>query len=88
METTKTKTSDQSQGAVESAKETGRAVSQVQSQAQVKARELREEAVFQMRDQVDHRSTQAGEQIKMIGGALRQTSEQLRTDGQDSPAQL
>lgn len=61
-------------------------VSKAQAQAQQKARELRGEAGFQLREQVSHRSNEAGEQIVSVSGALRKSSEQLRTDGMDLPA--
>jgi hypothetical protein len=40
-----------------------------------------------MREQVDQRSTQAGEQVNATAEALRTTSRQLRDQGQDAPAQ-
>ena len=61
-------------------------VSKAQAQAQQTARELRGEAGFQLREQVNQRSTEAGEQIVSVSDALRKSSEQLRTDGMDAPA--
>jgi hypothetical protein len=40
-----------------------------------------------MREQVDQRSTQAGEQVSATAQALRTTSRQLREEGQDAQAQ-
>jgi hypothetical protein len=40
-----------------------------------------------MREQVDQRSTQAGEQVSVTAEALRSTSRQLRDQGQDAQAQ-
>jgi hypothetical protein len=40
-----------------------------------------------MREQVDQRSTQAGEQVSATAEALRTTSRQLRDQGQDAQAQ-
>jgi hypothetical protein len=40
-----------------------------------------------MREQVDQRSTQAGAQVSATADALRSTSQQLRDQGQDAPAQ-
>ena len=40
-----------------------------------------------IREQVDQRSTQAGEQVSASADALRTTSRQLREQGQDGPAQ-
>jgi hypothetical protein len=51
------------------------------SDAKVKTRE-------QLRQQVDSRSTQAGEQITKTGSALRQTAQQLRGDQQEQPARI
>ncbi|HEV7774217.1 MAG TPA: hypothetical protein VGO48_13125 [Conexibacter sp.] len=39
-----------------------------------------------IREQVDQRSTQAGEQVSSSAHALRSTSERLREEGQDGPA--
>jgi hypothetical protein len=51
------------------------------SDAKVKTRE-------QLRQQVDSRSTQAGEQMTKTGSALRQTAQQLRGDQQEQPARI
>ena len=56
-------------------------VSGAQEHTKEKAKELTSEVGYELKDQVDYRSTQAGEQIQSIGGALRQSSEQLRNDG-------
>ncbi len=57
-------------------------------QVQDKAVEVKSQAGGQIREQVDTRSTQAGEQMNSVGGALRRTSEQLRQEGKDQPARL
>ena len=85
---TATKTSDQSQGAVESAKETGQeVVTQVQSQAQVKARELREGDRI---PDAETRSTivrlKPGSRSRRSAAHADGRTEQLLTDGQGSPA--
>ena len=41
-----------------------------------------------MRDQVDQRSTQAGERISSSGSDLRSVGEELRKQGKDTPARL
>ena len=56
-------------------------VQQKASEAKVKTRE-------QLRQQVDSRSTQAGEQMTKTGSALRQTAEQLRGDQHEQQARI
>jgi ElaB/YqjD/DUF883 family membrane-anchored ribosome-binding protein len=55
-------------------------------QVQEKAQEAAGEARTRLRDQVDQRSTQAGEQIGATAQALRSTADRLREEGQDAPA--
>ena len=75
-------------GAVEQTKEKGKELaSQAQQQAHEKTSELRSQAETRFREQVDVRSTQAGEQLSAVGQALRQSSERLRTEGKGTPAQ-
>ncbi len=66
-----------------------RAKEQMQQKAQV-AQDQVKGAVgtmqSRMREQVDQRSTQAGEQVSSSAHALRATSDQLREEGQDGPA--
>jgi ElaB/YqjD/DUF883 family membrane-anchored ribosome-binding protein len=66
----------------------GELVSQAQQQVQEKAHELRGEASTRFREQVDQRSTQAGQETRAIGQALRRSSQQLRTEGKDTPARV
>lgn len=74
-------------GAVQETAEKGKElVSEAQEQVQAKTQELRGEAAVRLREQVDERSTQAGEQVHALGQALHQTSEQLRSEGRDVPA--
>jgi ElaB/YqjD/DUF883 family membrane-anchored ribosome-binding protein len=40
----------------------------------------------QLREQIDTRSSQAGEQVRSTAQAVRQTSSKLREDGQEMPA--
>jgi uncharacterized membrane protein YheB (UPF0754 family) len=56
-------------------------IQQKASEAKVKTRE-------QLRQQVDSRSTQAGEQMTKTGSALRQTAQQLRGDQQEQQAKI
>lgn len=64
---------------------TDRAKEQAQV-AQQKAKETTDTMRARMRDQVDQRSTQAGQQVHSTAQALRTTSERLREEGQDGPA--
>jgi ElaB/YqjD/DUF883 family membrane-anchored ribosome-binding protein len=57
-----------------------------QQQVQEKAQEAAGEARSRLRDQVDQRSTQAGEQVSSSAQALRSTAQQLRDEGQEAPA--
>lgn len=62
---------------------------QVQEKAKVAQEKLSEGAATmrsRVREQMDERSTQAGEQVASSAQALRSTSEHLREDGQDSQA--
>ena len=82
-------TETRSGGAVAEAKEKGAELaSTTQEQISTKAHELSEEAGFQMREQLDQRSTQAGEQVQAVGSALKSGVDQLRSDGQDVPAKM
>ena len=56
-------------------------IQQKASEAKVKTRE-------QLRQRVDSRSTQAGEQMTKTGSALRQPAQQLRGEQQEQPARI
>lgn len=82
-------TSDRPGGAVADVKDKGEElVSSAQQQVSAKAHELGEEANFQVREQLDRRSTQAGEQVQAMGSALQSGVEQLRSEGKDVPAKV
>jgi vacuolar-type H+-ATPase subunit E/Vma4 len=55
-------------------------------QAKEKAQQAGAQARDRVRDQVDQRSTQAGEQAGSAADALRKASEQLRNDGNEPVA--
>jgi hypothetical protein len=57
-------------------------------QAKDKAQEAAGQARRGLRDQLDTRSTQAGERVSGIAGDVRSVGEQLRRDGKDQPARL
>jgi len=82
-------TSGRPGGAVAEMKEKGEElVSSTQEQLSTKAHQLSEEASFQVREQLDQRSTQAGEQVEAMGHALQSGVEQLRSEGKDVPARV
>ena len=56
--------------------------------AQEKAQQAAGEAKGRLREQVDQRSTQAGEQLATSAGDVRTVGEQLRKQGKDKPAEL
>jgi ElaB/YqjD/DUF883 family membrane-anchored ribosome-binding protein len=57
-------------------------------QAKEKAQEAATEAKGRVREQVDQRSTKAGEQVSSTAGDLRSVGEELRKQGKDTPAKL
>ena len=63
-------------------------VSSAQEQITTKAHELGGEAEFRIREQLDQRSTQAGEQVQSIGKVLQSGANQLRSEGKDMPAKV
>jgi hypothetical protein len=54
--------------------------------AQDKLKEGAQQAQSRAREQIDQRSTQAGEQVSVAARALRQTSSHLRAQGQEPHA--
>lgn len=74
-------------GTVEHAQDKGKELaSQAKEQVQEKTHELRGEARTRFREQVDQRSTQAGHEVEAMAHAFRRGSEQLRSEGKDTPA--
>ena len=69
---------------------TGRArqTEQAKEQAKEKAQEGAQQAKRSVRDQVDQRSTQAGERVGSTAQDIRSVSEELRKQGKDQPAKL
>ena len=59
---------------------------QVQEQVDQKAQEMRGKAGERVRQELDTRSTQAGEQVTTTADAIRRVGEQLRGEGNDTPA--
>ena len=78
-----------STGTVAQAKETGsELVTQAKEQLGAKTAEMRGDAAFQLREQVEQRSMQAGDQIHAVGQALRAGVDDLRTDGKGASADV
>jgi ElaB/YqjD/DUF883 family membrane-anchored ribosome-binding protein len=58
------------------------------SQVGAMTQDAREQARGRAREEVDRRSTQAGEQVSSTADALRRTGSQLRDEGKDTPARV
>ena len=59
---------------------------QVQEAAQEQVQEKTEQARGKLRDEVDTRSTEIGQQVSGTSEAIREAASQLRQKGQDGPA--
>jgi hypothetical protein len=59
---------------------------QVQEAAQEQVQEKKEQARTKLRDEVDTRSTDFGQQVSGTSEAIREAASQLRQKGQDGPA--
>src|SRR5215216_6461826 len=57
-------------------------------QLQEKASDAKTQTREKLREQIDTRSTQTGEQMTCTASALRQTAQRLRGEGQESPAKV
>src|SRR4051794_33185208 len=57
-------------------------------QAKEKAQETAQQAKRGVRDQVDQRSTEAGERVGTMASDVRSVADQLRSQGKDQPAKL
>jgi hypothetical protein len=73
------------QSATDQAKEK---VQETAGQVQQKAVEVKGQAGDRVRQELDVRSTEAGEQLGLTADAIRRTGEQLRSDGNDTPAKV
>ena len=61
---------------------------EVAGQAQEKVQQAAGEAKSRVRDQVDQRSTEAGQRVHATAGDIRSVGEELRKQGNDQPAKL
>jgi len=80
-----TTAADQAQGAASQVKDQAQ---QAAGQAKAQAQQVAGKAKGRVAAQVDQRSTQAGEQVTSTAHDARSIAEQLRSKGQDKPAQL
>jgi vacuolar-type H+-ATPase subunit H len=63
-------------------------VEQAKEQAKEKVQEASGQARDRVREQVDQRSTQAGERVTSVAQDARSVGEELRRQGKDQPARL
>ena len=68
--------------------QTGEKAKEVAGQAQEQASQVADKARSSVRDQVDQRSTQAGEQISTQASDVRTVAEELRKQGKERPAKV
>jgi hypothetical protein len=68
--------------------EGGSTAEQAKAQAKDKAQQAAGQAKSTLRDQVDQRSTQAGEKVGGVASDVRSVGQQLREQGKDQPAKL
>jgi hypothetical protein len=74
-------------GTAEQAREKGgELVAQAQQQVQEKAQQAKSDVGGRLREQLDERSNQAGEQVQSFAVAMRRTSDKLHEDGNDGAA--
>ena len=55
-------------------------------QAKERVQDAKQQARGRLREQVDQRSTQAGEQVSSAAADVRSVAQELRTQGKDTPA--
>jgi hypothetical protein len=77
-----------SSAAQEKAGQVGESMHEAAGQAQEKATEVTGKAQGMLHDQVDQRSTQAGEKVAETADDLRSVGEELRKQGKEGPAKL
>jgi hypothetical protein len=66
----------------------GSTAEQAKEQAREKAQQAAGQAKSRLRDQVDRRSTEAGEKVGGFASDVRSVGQQLRVQGKDQPARL
>lgn len=81
-------TASEQSGAGQAMEKVQETAQQVQSQLGGKASEVRGQVGGQLKQQIDTRSTDFGEQISSAAQAARRIGEELRKDGKDAPARF
>jgi len=80
---------NETEGSVSQARaQVGEAAGEMQEKARETAQEARAKAGDRVRQEVDTRSTQAGEQTRSVAEAMRRSGEQLRSEQKQTPAKL
>jgi len=74
--------------AQEAASQAADKAQEVAGQAKDAAQQAAGQAKGRVRDQVDQRSTQAGEQVSTVASDVRSVGEQLREQGKEGPAKI
>jgi hypothetical protein len=81
-------TSDATSGAQDAAGQAKEKAQEAADQAKEKAQEAGQKARGRLSQEVDRRSTEAGEQVTGTAGDLRTVGESLREQGKETPAKL
>jgi hypothetical protein len=80
--------SDAGGGSTSTTEQVKEQVSEQAEAARDKARGATQQARGRLRDQVDQRSTQAGERLASTAADVRNVAEELRRQGKDTPARM
>jgi hypothetical protein len=81
-------TTEQAQSATSTTEQAKERLGEGAQQIQEKASEAKARTRDQIRQQIDTRSSETGEQMTSTASALRQTAQQLRTDQREQPAKI
>ena len=80
---------NETEGSVSQARaQVGEVAADMQEKARETAQEARVKAGDRVRQEVDTRSTQAGQQTRSVAEAMRRSGEQLRSEQKETPAKL
>jgi hypothetical protein len=81
-------TTEQAQSSTSTTEQAKERLGEGAQQIQEKAAEAKARTRDQIRQQIDTRSSETGEQMTSTASALRQTAQQLRTDQREQPAKI
>ena len=81
-------TTEQAQSSASTTEQAKERLGEGAQQVQEKASEAKARARDQIRQQIDTRSSETGEQMTSTASALRQTAQQLRTEQREQPAKI